>query len=140
MIQFNFPDHTKLVLSADGTYLNFTCLSPEAMAHLRQHNDLPFKYIRARELLSGSPADLLYGTARGGKGEMRALLTTEANLLREKLALVAQVAGQWVDARGLGRAPGVEVQKVLWTGPMLDEGKKEEWTTVGRFDGDVRAS
>jgi len=108
------------------------------MAHLRQHGELPFKYIRSRELLSGSPAELLFGTAKG-KGDMRALLTTEANMLREKLGLVVQVVGQWVDAGGLGLAPGQEVQKVLWTGPMLDEGKKEEWTTVGRFGGDVRA-
>jgi myosin-1 len=144
-VQFNFPDHTKLVVSPDGTYLNFTCLSPEAMAHLRTHNDLPFKYIRSRELLSGSPAELLYGTTmtttgKGSKGEMRALLTTEANMLREKLELVVKVAGQWVEGGGLGCTPRGGTQKVLWTGPMLDEGKKEEWTTVGRFGGDVRAS
>ena len=108
------------------------------MSHLKTHNDLPFKYIRSRELLSGSPTDLLFGTAKG-KGEARALLTTEANMLKEKLRLVTVVVGQWVAAGGLGCSPDSDVQRVEWTGPQLDEGKKEEWTTVGKFGGDVRA-
>lgn len=131
-MQFNFPDHTKLVISADGTYLNFTCLSPEAMTHLKAHNDLPFRYIRTRELLSGYTSDLLT-IASIDSG------IAEANMLREKLALVVKVVGQWVEAGGMGCAPGADVQRMRWNGPMLGEGKKEEWTTVGRFGGDVGA-
>jgi myosin-1 len=136
--KFNFPDHTKLVISADGTYCNFTCLSTEAMAYLKQNGDLPFKYIRSRKLLSGSPTELMFGTSKG-KGDMQTILTTEANMLREKLRLVVTVVGQWIAGGGLGCSPDGEVQRVEWNGPQLDEGKKEEWTTVGRFGGDIRA-
>jgi myosin I len=109
------------------------------MAYLKSHGDLPFKYIRSRELLSGCPTDLMFGTVRG-KGQMREMLTADANMLKQKLKLVMQVVGQWVEGGGLGCTPDGEVQKVQWEGPQLDEGKKEEWTTVGRFGGDVRAS
>jgi myosin-1 len=107
------------------------------MTYLKQHNDLPFKYIRTRELLSGSPTDLMFGTSKG-KGDMQIILTTEANMLREKLRLVVSVLGQWIAGGGLGCGPDGDVQRIEWSGPQLDEGKKEEWTTVGRFGGDVR--
>jgi myosin-1 len=107
------------------------------MVHLKQYGELPFRYIRSRELLSGSPTELLFGTSKG-KGDMRTILTTEANMLREKLRLVVTVVGQWISAGGLGCSPVADVQRVEWNGPQLDEGKKEEWTTVGRFGGDIR--
>lgn len=137
--QFNFPDHTKLVISPDGTYLNFTVLSPEAMTYLKAHGDLPFKYIRSRSLISGNTTDLLYGAAVTAS-KVRDVITADANMLKDKLQMVVEVVGQWVDGNGLGCCPGSDVQKVQWKGPMLDEGKKEEWTTVGKFGGDVRAS
>ncbi|KIW07561.1 uncharacterized protein PV09_01517 [Verruconis gallopava] len=134
-LQFNFPDHTKLVLSADGTFVNFTCLSVDAMVHLKEHGDLPFKYIRSRELLSGSPAELMFVSAASSREK---IYTTQVNLLRDKLQFVVEVVGQWVAAGGLGCSPSSDVQRVQWNGPQLSEGKKEEWTTVGRFGGDIR--
>ncbi|TID17416.1 putative beta-glucosidase I [Venturia nashicola] len=130
--QFNFPDHTKLVLSSDGRFCNFTCLSPQAMSHLHEHNELPFKFIKTRNVLSGTLDSLLYG-------DTKMVAITEANLLREKLGFVADVVGQWVKAGGLGRSPDSRVQRIPWTGPRLEDGKKEEWITVGRFGGDSRA-
>ncbi|KAE9975178.1 hypothetical protein BLS_002732 [Venturia inaequalis] len=130
--QFNFPDHTKLVLSSDGRFCSFTCLLPEAMAHLHEHNELPFKFIKTRNVLPGTLDSLLYGDAK-------TVIITEANLLREKLGFIAAVVGQWVDGGGLGRCPDAKIQRMPWTGPRLEDGKKEEWITVGRFGGDSRA-
>lgn len=75
----------------------------------------------------------------GRPGEVRTVALTEANMLRQKLRYVTTVVDQWVAGNGLGCTPCGDVQRVTWTGPQLDEGKKEEWTTVGKFGGDVIA-
>lgn len=102
------------------------------MAHLHEHNELPFKFIKTRNVLPGTLDSLLYGDAK-------TVIITEANLLREKLGFIAAVVGQWVDGGGLGRCPDAKIQRMPWTGPRLEDGKKEEWITVGRFGGDSRA-
>jgi myosin-1 len=104
------------------------------MAHLKEHNELPFKFIKSRNVLSGTLDYLLYGR----NGDTKTVMVTEANFLREKLGFVANVVGQWVSGGGLGCSPDDKVQRIPWTGPRLDDGKKEEWITVGRFGGDVR--
>ncbi|EKG22286.1 hypothetical protein MPH_00353 [Macrophomina phaseolina MS6] len=83
--QFNFPDHTKLVLSADGCFCNFTCLSIEAAEHLEQYGEVPYRYIKTRNTLTTSLRTLL--NAMGEKGApIRAL--AEANCLKEKLQFI----------------------------------------------------
>jgi myosin-1 len=104
------------------------------MAHLEEHNELPFKFIKTRNVLSGTLESLLYGRT----GDTKTVIVTEANLLRKKLGFVADVIGQWVSGGGLGCAPNAKVQRLPWTGPRLEDGKKEEWITVGRFGGDAR--
>ncbi|KAF2459838.1 P-loop containing nucleoside triphosphate hydrolase protein [Lineolata rhizophorae] len=127
--QFNFPDHTKLVLSADGKFCNFTCLSKEAALHLVEHGDLPFAYIREREVLSLPVQTLLYGF-----NEKTAFADVmEANFLREKLEYIVTITDQWVTYRGLGCHPPGAEKKLKWRGPQLDDGKKSDWVTVGRF-------
>lgn len=102
------------------------------MAHLHEHNELPFKFIKTRNVLSGTLDSLLYGDAK-------TVVITEANLLRQKLGFVADVVEQWVNGGGLGCSPDARIQRLPWTGPRLEDGKKEEWITVGRFGGDTRA-
>lgn len=104
------------------------------MAYLEENNELPFKFIKTRNVLSGTLESLLYGR----NGDDKAVVVTEANLLRKKLGFVVDVIGQWVSGGGLGCAPDSQVQRFPWTGPRLEDGKKEEWITVGRFGGDTR--
>lgn len=129
--QFNFPDHTKLVFSADAEYCVFTCLSLEAAEHLVEHSDLPFKYIRSREILKSSLRNLLYGSAEVTVAFRK---MTEANLLRQKLEFIISVMDEWVTAGGLGCLS--EPDSLKWEGPQLEDGKKQDWVTVGRFGGD----
>ncbi|KAF2400442.1 hypothetical protein EJ06DRAFT_582273 [Trichodelitschia bisporula] len=122
--QFNFPDHTKLVLSADGKYCDFTCISVEGILHWQQTEDLPFKYIRNREVLSASVSSLL----NRSKGSATAELL-EFNLFRQKLCFVEAVTTRWVSGGGLGKSPEGS-ERMKWDGPQLEKGKKEEWVTA----------
>ncbi|KAK8162821.1 P-loop containing nucleoside triphosphate hydrolase protein [Phyllosticta citrichinensis] len=121
--QFNFPDHTKLVLSADGCFCNFTCLSLEATQHLAEFGELPFKYIRQRNVLTCLLRTLLH--AQGANGaEIKALAS--ANLLKEKLDFIVMVVDAWICGGGLGRSS----DRLQWNGPQLDDGKKQDWITA----------
>ncbi|KAF2146903.1 uncharacterized protein K452DRAFT_294428 [Aplosporella prunicola CBS 121167] len=124
--QFNFPDHTKLVLSPDGCYCNFTCLSVEAAEHLAACGELPFKYIKQRNLLSSSIRTLLHST--GEKG-MVVRQIARANHLKEKLRFVTTVVDAWVAGGGLGCASS-DTEQLKWKGPQLEDGKKQEWVTA----------
>jgi myosin-1 len=129
--QFNFPDHTKIVIAADGKTCSFTCLQVEAMEYISQHGDLPMKHIKARETLSGSIQCLLHNA-----GERKAMM--RANLLQEKIQFIADIANLWVTGGGLGCRP-VGAQWPRWPGPHLEDagGKKVDWITVGRYGGDL---
>ncbi|KAF2228647.1 Pkinase-domain-containing protein [Viridothelium virens] len=138
-LQFNFPDHTKLVLSPLGTSVSLTHLTAVAARHLRAQRELPQKYIRQRATLACSTEALLRGTSIGGDGELRRFgEVVRANAVREKLELVRGVVEGWIEGGGLGRiGEGKDAREVFWDGQMAeDSGKKLEWVTVGRFGGD----
>lgn len=103
------------------------------MSHLKENGDLPYKFIKQRNILSGSVAGLLYGM----KGADLALVKIiEANLLREKLRYVIDVVDEWIAGGGLGcNVDGL--QRLRWDGPHLEDGKKQDWVTVGRHGGDI---
>ena len=129
--QVNFPDHTKLVLSADGKSCSYTSLSVEAMQHLIANGSLPYKYIRDREVLSGSVAGLLYGNEADGS-------VMEANEFKAKLSFMVEVLDEWLTTGGLGCSPA-GAARLRYDGPCSDEGKKVDWVTVGRSGGDASA-
>jgi myosin I len=131
ILQFNFPDHTKLVLAPDGKYCSFTSLPVEAMDHMKKNGDLPMKFMKHREVLSG-PIQCLLHPATGRTDMMR------ANLLEEKVRFIAGVANLWVEGGGLGCRPS-DAEWPRWLGPHLEDagGKKIDWITVGRFGGDL---
>jgi len=131
--QFNFPDHTKLVFSPDGAYCKFTCLPKEAAQFLKDTGNVPFKYIKNRKILQGSLQQLLYGSAEGGDSFKE---LTEANLLRKKLDFVKSIISGWVLGGGLGCLE--EPKYFKWDGPQLEDGKRQDWVTVGRYGGDKR--
>lgn len=130
--QFNFPDHTKLVLSSDAGYGHFLCLPLDATSLLEETGNVPWKHVKARANLRGSLQQLLYGSA--DKEDTYKELT-EGNLLREKIEFIYAVVEEWVQQGGLGRL--VDPKKYSWTGPQLEETKRLDWASVGRFGGDV---
>ncbi|PSN63452.1 hypothetical protein BS50DRAFT_679717 [Corynespora cassiicola Philippines] len=133
--QFNFPDHTKLVLSSDAAYGNFVCLTLEATSVLKQKGEVPWKYVRARENLQGSLQQLLYGSA--DKADTYKDLT-EGNELRAKLEFIESVVRGWITGGGLGCLD--EPKAYVWAGPQLEEHKRHDWASVGRYGGDVAVS
>lgn len=131
-LQFNFPDHTKLVLSSDGGYATFLCLPYEATALLEATGNVPWRHVRARETLKGSLQQLLYGSADKADGYKE---VTQGNHLREKIEFIYAVVEEWVQEGGLGCL--IEPKEYSWTGPQLEETKRLDWASVGRFGGDV---
>ncbi|CAO2657012.1 Nn.00g058150.m01.CDS01 [Neocucurbitaria sp. VM-36] len=130
--QFNFPDHTKLVLSSDAGYGHFMCLPLDATSLLEETGNVPWRHVKARANLRGSLQQLLYGSA---DKEDRNRELTESNLLRPKIEFIYAVVEEWVQQGGLGCL--VDPKVYSWTGPQLEETKRLDWASVGRFGGDV---
>ncbi|KAF1850812.1 uncharacterized protein K460DRAFT_271994 [Cucurbitaria berberidis CBS 394.84] len=152
-VSFNFPDHTKIVLSADGTYASFTVLPLSAIKYINGNGnptDLPFEFIMARGVVSGTINQLLYGTqptvnltnkSTSSTSEIDVLALTEANRLPDKLRFIIEVVGYWISGGGLGCKP-VGMKWLMWEGMTLNDawGSKLDWVTVGRFGGDKQSS
>lgn len=138
--QVHFPDHTKLALSASGTSISATLISPEAAAYLRTHADLLPHHVSSREVHTDTISSLLH---EGGRVRARIV---KANAVKEKLEFVARVVGQWVGNGGLGRldedgdvgVPGGEGVGLEWEGLAVGEGgaRRGDRVTVGRYGGD----
>lgn len=103
------------------------------MSHLKENGDLPYKFIKRRDVLSGSVTGLLYGMKDADSALVK---TTEANLFRKKLRYVVEVVDEWIAGGGLGCSVDGS-QRPRWDGPHLEDGKKQDWVTVGRHGGDA---
>lgn len=128
--QLNFTDHTKLVLSANGKLVSFTCLPLVATERLNAGDmvDMPYKYIKGRVVLEAPVTDLLHVSASLSRDAQIA----QANLLREKLSFFVNVVGKWRLEGGIGCS--IEsVADLQWQGPRLEEGKssKVDWVSIG---------
>lgn len=130
--QFNFPDHTKLVLSSDAGYCKFLCLPLDATTLLEETGNVPWKHVKGRANLQASLQQLLYGSA--DKEDTYKELT-ESNLLRQKIEFIYSLVAEWCQQGGLGCL--VEPKDYSWTGPQLEETKRLDWASVGRYGGDV---
>lgn len=130
-LQANFPDHTKLVISADGEFCNFTALTEESLDYLEQNGDLPTRYVKQRDNLSNSPNHLLNGTSKASN-------QARANKLKMKLEFVVELLDLWIQGHGLGCRPPLN-HWPIWHGVKLDDagGRKMDYHTVGRFGGDI---
>jgi myosin I len=126
--QINFPDHTKLVISADGKSVSFTCLPLEGIAHLERTGDLPMRYVRSRSVVTGSTAQLLHDSSSDDSALAR------ANSLVAKLQYLLDLIGIWIEGGGLGCKPK-GTQWPRWSGLQLEEdgSRKVDWITVGKL-------
>jgi myosin-1 len=131
--QFNFPDHTKMVLSSDAGTCKFLCLPMEATPALTDGTKaLAWKYVKARSILQGSLQQLLYGSADKEDSYKE---QTESNLLRMKMEFIHSLVAEWCQQGGLGCL--VDPKNHAWVGPQLEETKRMDWASVGRYGGDV---
>ena len=120
-----------MVLSSDGAYCNFVCLSLEATPY-KTADDVPFKYVKQRENLHGSVQQLLYGSADRADTYKD---ITEANLMRKKLEFFNSVVEGWIEGGGLGCL--LDPKSFVWTEWNAPDNKRVDWVSVGRFGGDV---
>ena len=129
--QFNFPDHTKLVISADGTWLDFYHLPASAGQLLRKGSQLGPGALAERSVLCYPTDVLLSGSHRGHEfGDL-----VEENELHQKIEFVVNVVDIWTGAGGLGRTGTNKWLK--WEG-MSEKAGKLVWVTVGANGRDGR--
>lgn len=129
--QFNFPDHTKLVIASSGDWLDFYHLPIPAAQTLKSGSALEPGALAERSVLSYPPSVMLCGTYKDH--DFHELV--EQNELSVKLAFMNLVIGVWAKEGGLGcmgRKKGVK-----WDG-MMEKGGKLVWVTVGAKGCDAR--
>lgn len=129
--QFNFPDHTKLVVSPDGAWLDFYYLSIQSAQALKRGEVLEAASLMERSVLRYPTSVMLEGSY-GDTDFKRIILENE---LREKVIFVKDSVATWYKAGGLGRTIGK--QGIKWEG-MSEKGGKLVWVTVGAYGGDQR--
>ena len=127
------------MLSAAGTHISATCISPEAAAYLASNSDLLPHHVSSREVHADSIASLLHES-----GRVRARVV-KANAMVEKLDFIERVVGQWITEGGVGRLCDDESgsdagERLYWEGLCVKDGaKKVDRVTVGRSGGDEGA-
>lgn len=99
---------------------------------MKEKGDVSWKNIKERESLQGSIQQLLYGSADKQDAYKR---ITEGNAFRSKLEFIESVFSGWVQGGGLGCLQ--DPRKHVWNGPQLEDSKRQDWVSVGRFGGDV---
>ncbi|MCJ1417055.1 Cell cycle serine/threonine-protein kinase cdc5/MSD2 [Xylographa parallela] len=130
--QFNFPDHTKLVLSAIDGGADFYHLSVAAAILLKKGRLLPKAALEERDVLSYPLGVLLAGLCEDK--DFSAVIA--ANELVAKVRFVREVVGVWARNGGLGCMGKREMR---WEG-LAEVGGRERavWVTVGKGGGDAR--
>ncbi|KAL2041555.1 hypothetical protein N7G274_005937 [Stereocaulon virgatum] len=129
--QFNFPDHTKLVISEGGSWLDFYHLPFPAAKKLKSGGILEPGDLAERSVLCYPTSIMLSGSYRGH--DFKDLM--KENELDVKMTFIRDVVGVWAIEGGLGcmgRKKGVR-----WDG-MMEKGGKLVWVTVGAKGGDGR--
>lgn len=158
-LQFNFPDHTKIVLNAAGTWCHFWHLPQDAAETLSQTGTLPPHALDERAMLSYPLQTLLNfqskpSTVRAGRttatSRRRPEIPTElqgipaANDFRRKIEFIKNVVKEWSVNGGQGNSAMDREGRLRWTGhrEIVHAGVpvKMVWVTVGARWGDERLS
>jgi hypothetical protein len=145
--QFNFPDHTKLVVyereasdARANLMLDLYYLQPADASYLAKHGSFKAKALERRNLVTLSVRNILDGTIAADPRMKREghLEIVTSNEVKEKLAWIRGVLGCWIKEGGVGKMGG---EKLGWTG-LQERGPGDErkaklvWVSVGRAGGD----
>ena len=135
--QFNFPDHTKLIISNDGAWADFYHLSLKGADALAKGRVLDQEDLDERTLLSYPLRILL----QGGYKYHNFKRYVEANNLRRKVLWVTSLLAQWKKNGGLGRmGTDKKLEDFMWKGAreIVNGNEKLIWVTCGAWGGDWR--
>lgn len=143
--QFNFPDHTKMVVyewqppgGPNEVLLDLYYLQTADATYLAKNGWFKEKALERRNLVTLSVTDVLADkvaadTRMKRKGYPEIVASNE---VKEKLAWIRGVVGCWIKDGGVGKMGG---EKVGWTGLQEtrdDKKAKLVWVSVGRAGGD----
>ncbi|KAL8946727.1 MAG: hypothetical protein Q9222_006919 [Ikaeria aurantiellina] len=136
-LQFNFPDHTKLILHSDGKWIDFFYLPTAVMKRLVAGKALNQQMLDSRRKLSDSPSTFLAlssSSSSESKDSVKAALASivQANEVKEKIEFVKDVLGIWTREGGLGKLGKDKYFK--WGGFQAKKGLA--WVSVGACGGD----
>ncbi|KAI9758003.1 MAG: hypothetical protein M4579_003239 [Chaenotheca gracillima] len=134
--QINFPDHTKIIMSADGKHCDFYHLPERAAKQLKEHGTLPRNALDKRSLLSFPTQNLTQGMV----GNKSFAGIAAANDLEKKIEFIETLMSAWLINGGIGRTN--PAKKHEWFGMRENKVKddKKVWVTVGAYGGDHRSS
>ncbi|KAK4147632.1 uncharacterized protein C8A04DRAFT_24179 [Dichotomopilus funicola] len=166
-MQFNFPDHTKIVLDAAGEWCHFWHLPQDAARRLEESGSLAESALDDRAVLSYPVQTLLNfarpltGTAATGTDprygpdgvplpgyRLRPRIPVEiqgipaANQFRLKIEFIRDVVREWITCGGLGNGDLSREGRMRWTGMRETKGvpipAKHVWVSIGARGGDER--
>ncbi|KAK1451767.1 hypothetical protein CMEL01_06341 [Colletotrichum melonis] len=158
-LQFNFPDHTKIVLNAAGTWCHFWHLPMDAAQNLATTGSLGAAALDERAMLSYPLQTLLNFQAKPSAARATRPTTTSrrrpeiptelqgipvANDFRRKIEFIKNAIKEWVTNGGLGNSAMDRDHRLRWGGHretvMGNSFIKGVWVTVGARWGDTRLS
>jgi hypothetical protein len=151
--QFNFPDHTKIVISADGVWCDFYHLPLEAARDLSAKGTIPAQALDDRQHLSYPLQTLLnfyVKPTRSGKSTTRKRPEIDpmmqgipsANDFRKKVEFIRDIVKEWVSNGGIGNSNMEPGGRMKWLGCRetvnVKVPYKHVWVTVGSRNNDDR--
>lgn len=135
--QVNFPDHTKLVLHNDGTWIDFFYMPPLVLKRLKAGKALDQQMLDSRKKLGHSPTGLLAlcsGHKATASESEKIKYIVQENEVKSKIEFLRDVLGIWVQEGGLGKL-GKKNTYLKWNG--FQEKKGLAWVSVGASGGDI---
>ncbi|KAI1764758.1 kinase-like protein [Hypoxylon sp. FL1150] len=154
-LQFNFPDHTKIVLDATGTWCHFWHLPQESAEKLASTGELDETALDERGVLSYPLQTLLNFAMKPAvrptrnvtrkRPEINPMLQgiPAANDFRRKIEFIKNIIKEWVTNGGLGNSNMVREHRQQWPGyreTVHGMPSKHVWVTIGARWGDERYS
>ncbi|KAI0911810.1 hypothetical protein F4823DRAFT_263288 [Ustulina deusta] len=154
-LQFNFPDHTKLVLDATGTWCHFWHLPRESAEKLAATGELDEFALDERGVLSYPVQTLLNFTTKPAIRPTRNPTRKRpeinpdiqgipgANDFRRKIEFIVGIIKEWTTNNGLGNSRMDREHRLLWVGSretVRSGPSKHVWVTIGARWGDCRYS
>lgn len=149
-LQFNFPDHTKIVIDATGTWCHFWHLPEDAAKKLATDGTIGAEALDERGMLSYPLQTLLNFHSRSTRSTATSRRRPEidpeiqgipnANDFRRKIEFIKNVVKEWVTNGGLGNSSMARETRLRWTGfretVNTQIPQKHFWVTIGARWGD----
>ncbi|KAK0731657.1 hypothetical protein B0H67DRAFT_565462 [Lasiosphaeris hirsuta] len=162
-MQFNFPDHTKIVIDSTGTWCHFWHLPQEAAKRLEGTGSLAESALDGRTVLSyplqtllnfstpaKQPAPRAGTRSTSNPTRRRPEISSElqgipaANHFRRKVEFIRDIIKEWNTNGGIGNSDMSREKRLRWTGIRETRNvqipAKHVWVSIGARWGDERLS